>query len=181
MIFSPTPLEGSFMVQLEPFSDNRGWFARTYDANEFRHIGHKGEWVQMNHSYTAKKGTLRGMHYQLPPYREIKLVRCIRGKVLDVIIDIREGSTTFLKWFALELSQEKLNMLYIPAGFAHGFQALTDDCELFYHHSEYYAPGSEAGIKYDDEKLGISWPLEVSIISDRDLSHHRLTETFKGI
>jgi len=181
MIFSPTPLEGSYIIQLTPFSDDRGWFARTYSADEFRQIGHTKEWVQMNHSYTATKGTIRGMHYQVPPYREIKMVRCIRGKVFDVIVDIREDSATFLKWFGTELSDKGMNMLYIPAGFAHGFQALVDDCELLYHHSEYYTPGAEAGIRYDDPAAGIQWPLPVTLISGRDLGHPAVNDNFKGI
>ncbi len=118
MIFKPTPLEGSYEVQLTPFKDERGWFVRTYCKNEFAQIGHTKEWLQMNHSFTLEKGTVRGMHYQVPPFEEIKLVRCIRGTVFDVIIDIRAESPTFLKWYGLELSAENMNMIYIPAGFA---------------------------------------------------------------
>src|SRR4030095_15392058 len=130
--------------------------------------------------YTAKKGTIRGMHFQLPPYREIKMVRCIRGKVFDVIIDIRKGSATFLKWFGVELSPAALNMIYIPEGFAHGFQALHDESELLYHHSEFYTPNAESGIRYDDPAINIEWPLEVTSVSERDLNHPLLTEKFKG-
>jgi dTDP-4-dehydrorhamnose 3,5-epimerase len=181
MKFIAAPLDGSYVVKPEPFRDERGWFARTYCANEFQQIGHASQWVQMNHSYTAKKGTVRGMHYQLPPFKEIKLVRCIRGKVFDVIIDVRSGSSTFLHWFGAELSDVNMDMLYIPAGFAHGFQTLTDDCELIYHHSAFYTPGAEAGIKYDDPKVNIRWPLPVSSASDRDKNHPLLNENFKGI
>ncbi|MBL7700270.1 MAG: dTDP-4-dehydrorhamnose 3,5-epimerase [Chitinophagaceae bacterium] len=181
MIFSPTPLQGSYIIQPQRFSDERGWFARTFCGDEFRQIGHEDQWVQMNHSYTAKKGTIRGMHFQHPPFREIKLVRCTRGKVFDVIIDIRKNSTTFLKWFGTELSAETMNMLYIPGGFAHGFQCLTDDCELVYLHSEFYRPGHEGGIRYDDKLVNIQWPEEVAVISKRDESHPPLTENFKGI
>ena len=181
MTFSPTPLQGSYVIHLAPFSDERGWFARTYCENEFKEMGHSSKWVQMNHSYTAKKGTIRGMHFQVPPYKEIKMVRCIRGKVFDVIVDIRRNSQTFLQWFGVELSADAMNMLYIPAGFAHGFQAMNDDCELIYHHSEFYTPGAEGGIKYNDPAVGIRWPLEVSLISDRDLNHPVLNENFKGI
>lgn len=181
MTFSPTPLKGSYIIQPERLTDDRGWFARTYCANEFSQIGHTDEWVQMNHSYTAKKGTIRGMHYQLQPFQEIKLVRCVRGKVFDVIVDIRKNSPTFLKWFSAELSGEKLNMLYIPDGFAHGFQALSDDCELVYLHSEFYQPGYEGGIRYDDKLLNIAWPDEVTVISSRDSSHPQLNENFKGL
>lgn len=181
MIFSPTPLEGSYVVQPQLFSDERGWFARTYCSSEFGEIGHSGEWVQLNHSFTARKGTIRGMHYQLPPFREIKLVRCIRGKIFDVIIDVRKGSPTFLHWFGAELSDANMHMLYIPAGFAHGFQTLRDDCELIYHHSAFYTPGAEAGIKYDDAAVNISWPLAVTSVSERDKSHPLVNEKFKGI
>jgi len=181
MTFSPTPLKGSYIINLTPFSDERGWFARTYCENEFREIGHAEKWVQMNHSCTTKKGTVRGMHYQLPPFREIKMVRCIRGKVFDVIIDIRKDSATFLQWFGVELSPEAMNMLYIPVGFAHGFQTLSDNSEMLYHHSEFYTPGAEGGIKYNDPAVNIKWPLEVTSISERDLNHPGLTEKFKGI
>lgn len=121
------------------------------------------------------------MHYQLPPHREIKMVRCISGAVLDMAIDLREGSETFLKWVNVELNAENKKMIYIPEGFAHGFQALTDNCELLYHHSAFYTPGSEAGIRYDDPLINIQWPLPVTDISDRDLSHPLLNQIFKGI
>jgi dTDP-4-dehydrorhamnose 3,5-epimerase len=135
----------------------------------------------MNHSYTTKKGTVRGMHYQLPPYREIKMVRCVRGKVFDVIIDIRRSSDTFRQWFGVELSPAAMNMLYIPEGFAHGFQTLADDSELLYHHSEFYTPNAEGGIRFDDPSVNIKWPLEVTSVSERDLNHPLLTKEFKGI
>lgn len=181
MTFSSTTLEGSYLVHPERFSDDRGWFARTYCANEFKQIGHRDEWVQMNHSYTAKRGTVRGMHYQLPPFREIKLVRCIRGKIFDVIVDIRKDSPTFLKWFGVELNDTEMKMLYIPEGFAHGFQSLSDDCELIYMHSEFYQPGHEGGIKYNDQLVNIQWPEDITVISNRDESHPALNENFKGI
>jgi dTDP-4-dehydrorhamnose 3,5-epimerase len=181
MIFTPTPLKGSYIIQLQPVRDSRGWFTRTFCKNEFREIGHNKEWVQMNQSYTAMKGSVRGMHYQEPPHGEVKMVRCIRGKVYDVIIDIRKGSSTFLQWFGVELSETGMNMIYIPEGFAHGFQTLTDDCELVYHHSAYYTPGAEKGIKYNDRMVGISWPLEAAEVSERDNAHPSLTDNFKGI
>jgi dTDP-4-dehydrorhamnose 3,5-epimerase len=181
MTFFQTPLLGSYVINLSSYSDERGWFARTYCENEFAEIGHGARWVQMNHSYTTKKGTVRGMHYQLPPYREIKMVRCVRGKVFDVIIDIRRSSDTFLQWFGVELSPAAMNMLYIPEGFAHGFQTLADDSELLYHHSEFYTPNAEGGIRYDDPSVNIKWPLEVTSVSERDLNHPLLTKEFKGI
>ena len=181
MIFNETSLKGSFIIDLKPFSDDRGWFVRTYCKKEFEKIGHTKEWVQLNHSFTKHKGTIRGMHYQLPPYREIKLVRCVSGAVLDVIIDIRKDSPTFLQWESAELSANNKRMIYIPEGFAHGFQALTDDCELIYHHSEFYMPGVEGGIKYNDPQININWPLALTHISERDSNHPYLTEDFKGI
>jgi dTDP-4-dehydrorhamnose 3,5-epimerase len=181
MIFKQTPLEGSYEVQLTPFKDDRGWFVRTYCKNEFAQIGHDKEWVQMNHSFTLQKGAVRGMHYQVPPFREIKLVRCTRGTVFDVIVDIRKESPTFLKWYGIELSAGKMNMIYIPEGFAHGFQTLAEECELVYCHSEFYKPGSESGLLHNDPLLNIKWPLPVTQVSERDNNHQALTENFKGI
>jgi dTDP-4-dehydrorhamnose 3,5-epimerase len=181
MIFSETPLQGSHIIELQPFTDERGWFARFYCKNEFKQIGHEKEWVQLNHSATYKKGTIRGMHFQKPPYSEIKMVRCIAGAVFDVIVDLRKNSATFLKWFGAELSAENKKMLYIPKGFAHGFQCLTDRCELIYHHTEFYTPDAETGIKYDDPTINIEWALPVTTISQRDATHPYLDGTFKGI
>lgn len=181
MIFTPTSLAGSYVIDLETRSDERGWFARYYCKNEFKQIGHTKEWVQMNHSFTAKKGTIRGMHFQLQPYKEIKMLRCIAGSVYDVIIDLRKDSTTFLQWTGAELSAANKKMLYIPEGFAHGFQCLEDNCELIYHHSEFYNPDAESGIKYNDPAVTIKWPLPVTILSPRDENHSLLTSTFKGI
>src|SRR2546421_12907818 len=127
MKFSPGPLKGSFVIDPKPFTDDRGWFTRFYCKNEFQQIGHVKEWVQLNHSVTYKKGTIRGMHYQVHPYQEIKMVKCIVGAVYDVIIDLRSGSETFLNWFGVELSADNKKMIYIPEGFAHGFQCLTDN------------------------------------------------------
>jgi dTDP-4-dehydrorhamnose 3,5-epimerase len=181
MIFHPTPLKGSYVIDLTPFQDDRGWFARWYCKEEFAQIGHIREWVQMNHSCTRQKGALRGMHYQVPPYREIKLVRCIAGRVFDVIIDIRKGSPSFLKYATVELSADNRRMLYIPEGFAHGFQALEENSELIYLHTETYRQGAEGGLRYDDTALGIPWPLPVSILSDRDAGHPLISDNFKGI
>jgi dTDP-4-dehydrorhamnose 3,5-epimerase len=181
MIFHSTPMQGSYTIDLQPFQDDRGWFARFYCRNEFAAIGHFKEWVQLNHSVTYKKGSIRGMHFQLAPYREIKMVRCIAGAVFDVIIDLRQSSETFLKWYGTELSATNRRMLYIPEGFAHGFQCLSDNCELLYHHSEYYTPGAEGGIRYDDPAIGIQWPLAATELSQRDLSHPNLDPNFKGV
>ena len=181
MIFTQTTLKGSYIVDLEPFSDERGWFARFYCKDEFKQIGHDKEWVQLNHSVTYEQGALRGMHFQMAPYREIKMVRCISGAIYDVIIDLRKDSETFLKWFGIQLSAENKKMLYIPEGFAHGFQCLSFDCQLIYFHTEFYRPGAEGGIRYDDPLLGIKWPMDITTVSERDRSHSYLDESFKGI
>jgi dTDP-4-dehydrorhamnose 3,5-epimerase len=181
MNFTETSLNGSFIIELDLFEDERGWFARYFCKNEFQNIGHTKEWVQMNHSVSHKKGSLRGMHYQVKPHKEIKMVRCISGSVYDVIIDLRKDSQSFLKWFGVELSAGNKKMIYIPEGFAHGFQCLTDNCQLLYHHTEFYQPGAEAGVRYDDPLVNISWPQEVTVISARDQQHPLLDKSFKGI
>jgi dTDP-4-dehydrorhamnose 3,5-epimerase len=181
MIFTPLSLAGSYLIDLEPFSDDRGWFARFYCEKEFQQIGHNKKWVQLNHSFTKTKGTIRGLHFQVPPYREIKMVRCIAGAVFDVIVDIRKGSATFLQWFGTELSAANKKMLYVPEGFAHGFQCLTDNCELIYHHTEFYVPNAEGGIRYNDPAVNITWPLPANMLSPRDAGHPLLDENFKGI
>jgi dTDP-4-dehydrorhamnose 3,5-epimerase len=181
MIFTPTPLSGAYLIELEPFTDERGWFARYFDKKEFGTIGFQGELVQLNHSVSNTTGTLRGMHFQHPPYREVKLVRCVSGAVFDVIADLREGSQTFLHTFAAELSAANRRMMYIPEGFAHGFQSLAPDSALLYHHSQYYTPGAEGGFRYDDPAFAIRWPLPVEVISERDRQHPYVNKNFKGI
>lgn len=181
MTFLETALKGSYIITLTPFSDDRGWFARTYCKNEFAEIGHDKEWVQINHSFTKNKGTVRGMHFQHPPFSEIKMVRCIAGAVLDVIVDIRKDSPSFLKHVAVELSAVNKKMIYIPKGFAHGFQTLEENTELIYHHSEFYQPGVEGGLRYDDPIINIQWPLPVAELSERDGKHPLLDQNFKGI
>lgn len=181
MIFETTPLTGSYIITPEPFTDERGWFFRYYCKEEFKEIGHTKDWVQFNHSFTAKKGTLRGMHFQTKPFREIKMARCVSGAVYDVIIDIRQGSPTFLQWFGVELSAHNKKMIYIPEGFAHGFQCLTDNCEMLYHHSEYYKPGYEGTIRYDDPVIDIRWPVLITNLSSKDAEYPYLDKNFKGI
>lgn len=181
MTFKETILQGSYIINPTTSGDSRGWFARTYCKNEFAQIEHDLEWVQLNHSFSSTKGTLRGMHYQLAPHAEIKMVRCIAGTVFDVIIDLRKNSPTFLQWLGIELSAENQNMVYIPKGFAHGFQTITDNAELLYHHTEFFTPSAEAGIKYDDLAVNIDWPLAISQISDRDKNHPVINSTFKGL
>jgi len=181
MIFEPTPLQGAYLVRLQPIEDERGFFVRTFCKKEFEAIGHEKEFVQMNQSYNKLKGTLRGMHYQLPPHQEIKLVRCIAGSVYDVIIDLRKDSPTYLHHFGAELSPENFCMMYVPEGFAHGFQTLSDHSSLVYHHTAYYTPGSEGGLRYDDKRLAIRWPIEPTCLSEKDQQYPYLVENFNGI
>lgn len=181
MNFIETKLKGCFEAEVIPYEDSRGWFARTFCKNEFSKIGHDKEWVQLNHSYTKQKGTIRGMHYQLSPHIETKLVRCISGAVYDVVIDLRKDSLTFLQWFGTELSATNMKMIYIPDGFAHGFQTLANDCELIYHHTAFYTPGAEGGINYGDLMIKIKWPLAITDISEKDKSYPLLDANFKGI
>lgn len=181
MKFIELPLSGSYVIELSPVVDKRGWFTRTYCKNEFAGIGHTKEWVQINHSFTEHTGTIRGMHYQIAPYREIKLLRCVAGSVYDVIVDLRKDSTTFLQWFGMELSASNKKMLYIPEGFAHGFQTLSENVELLYHHSEFYTPEAEAGIHFNDARIKIEWPLPVNVISERDAAFPYLNSNFNGI
>ena len=180
MIFTPTPFSGAWLAEPEIYEDNRGLFYRFFCEEEFKKIGHNKSWVQLNHSYTAKAGTIRGMHFQWPPYSEIKMIKCIAGKIFDVIVDLRDESPAFLQWFGIELSAENRKMLYVPEGFAHGFQTLTDNCELIYHHSAFYTAGHEGGIRFNDPAINIHWPLPVTNISERD-KNHPLLENSKGI
>lgn len=171
MKFTETKLKGLYVIEPEILSDERGRFARTYCKKEFAKINFEKEFVQMNFSVNYKKGTLRGMHYQLPPYEETKLIRCISGKVFDVAIDLRKNSGTYLQWFGTELSKDNSKMILIPEGFAHGFLTLEDNSELIYHHTEYYNPSAERGIRYDDKSVNIKFPGEVLIVSEKDKSY----------
>jgi dTDP-4-dehydrorhamnose 3,5-epimerase len=181
MIFTPLSLHGAYIVEPEVFQDERGSFYRFFCTDEFRQIGHDKPWVQLNHSFTKSKGTVRGLHFQLPPHAEIKMVKCIAGKILDVIIDLRKGSSTFLQWTGVEISAENRRMMYIPEGFAHGFQTLTDDCEMIYHHSEVYTKDAEGGIRWNDPLINIKWPLPAFHISTRDQQFPLITNQFQGI
>ena len=182
MKFEETILKGSYVIELDLFEDNRGWFTRTFSKDIFqKQIGFTKEWVQMNHSFTKAKGAIRGMHFQLHPFSEIKLVRCIAGEVFDVIVDLRKGSATFLQWYGTKLSAENKKMIFIPEGFAHGFQTLSANAELIYHHSEFYNPEAESGIKCDDPAINIQWPLEITEISEKDKNHPLIDSTFKAL
>ena len=171
MIFTETTLKGAFLLELEKREDERGFFARTWCQREFEsHDLHK-LWVQCNISFNRQKGTLRGLHYQTPPYEEAKLIRCTRGALYDVIIDLRPDSPTFMQWVAAELTADNCRLLYIPEGFAHGFQTLTDETEIFYQMSQFYAPEYAGGVRWDDPALNIAWPAAARTISERDRSY----------
>lgn len=171
MIFRPTPLEGAFLIELERKVDERGHFARVFCQEEFRKHGLSPCIAQVNLSMTCQRGTLRGMHYQVPPRSETKVVSCTRGSLLDVVVDLRVGSGTHLQHFAVELNSSDRNALYVPAGFAHGFLTLEDDTCALYFHDEFYSPECERGIRYDDPALKIPWPFEPRIISAKDQGH----------
>lgn len=181
MRFTPLPLAGAFAIDLEPRADERGAFARTFCQDTFAAHGLATDFVQANQSWNLRRGTLRGMHYQHPPHAEVKYIRCIAGAVYDVIVDIRQGSPTFLQHVGLELSADNKRGIYVPAGFAHGFITLADDTQLAYMHSARYAPGSEGGIRYDDPRLGITWPLAPTVMSDKDQVYPWLGADFAGI
>ena len=168
MRFVPSPLAGAFVIELDLLEDERGHFARTFDAQEFAEHGLDPAVVQCNTSYNAKAGTVRGMHYQAEPDGEPKLVRCTRGAVYDVLVDLRPESATYCKWFGAELTADNARMLYVPVGLAHGFQTLVDDSEVHYQMSHHYVPEQARGVRFDDPAFGIEWPRPDAIVSDRD-------------
>ncbi len=169
MIFTETELPGAYTIDIDPREDERGFFARAWCAEEFAQYDLVTRVAQSNVSYNARRGTLRGMHYQVPPHAEVKIVRCTRGAIYDVIVDLRPESSTRRRWIGVELSADNRRMLYVPEGFAHGFQTLEDDTEAFYQVSEFYAPGAERGLRWNDPALGIEWPLpDDPIVSEKD-------------
>ena len=168
MKFIPTPLADAHVIELDKIGDDRGFFARAFCEEEFAAAGLVSRFVQVNNSLSADKGTLRGMHYQLAPKAETKLVRCIRGSLWDVIIDLRPDSATFCQHYGVELSADNRRMLYVPKGFAHGFITLHDDTEAFYFVDEFYAPDMERGVRWNDPHFGIDWPAEPVVLSDKD-------------
>jgi dTDP-4-dehydrorhamnose 3,5-epimerase len=171
MQFIPTPLAGAYLIDLEKRGDDRGFFARAFCEQEFAAQKLVSRFVQVNNSLSAFKGTLRGMHYQLAPKAETKLVRCIRGALWDVILDLRAESPTFGQHFGAELSAENRRMMYVPKGFAHGFITLQDDTEAFYFVDEFYSPEQERGLRWNDPRFGIKWPAEPVVLSDKDRGH----------
>lgn len=170
MRFEKTELNDAYIIDINEITDERGFFARTWCQHEFEEHGLISNLVQANISFNHHKGTLRGMHYQLPPYEETKLVRCTKGSIFDVMVDLRPTSKTYAKWMGVELTAENHRMLLVPEGFAHGYQTLQDDSEVFYQVSEFYNPHAEHGLRYDDPAFDINWPLEASVISDKDAS-----------
>lgn len=171
MKFIETPLVGAYVVEMEPIADNRGYFARSYCEREFVERGLKVPFVQCNVSYNHQRGTIRGMHYQREPHGETKLIRCIRGAIYDVIVDIRPESASYGKWYGVELCSSNQRMLYVPDGFAHGFQTLENETEVFYQMGNFFVPESSEGLRWDDPVIGIEWPLPCSVISDKDQSY----------
>lgn len=180
MLFHPTPLAGAFTIELEKRGDERGFFARFFCEREFSQAGLVSHFVQVNNSLTAKKGTLRGLHYQLAPAAETKVVRCLRGSLYDLILDVRPDSATFGQSFGAELSADNRRMMYVPRGFAHAFLTLQDDTEALYLVSDYYAPELERGIRYNDPKFAIHWPLEPQEVSAKDMQWPDFDPAFHG-
>ena len=168
MKFNEIPLQGAYLIEPEPVVDERGFFARTWCAEEFRLHGLNSNLAQCSVSFNTRRGTLRGLHYQSAPHSEAKLIRCYTGAIYDVLLDLRPASPTYLQWFATELSAGDRRMLYAPEGFAHGFQTLLDDCEVFYQISRAYSPEHARGLRWDDPRFGIEWPIQNPILSPKD-------------
>jgi dTDP-4-dehydrorhamnose 3,5-epimerase len=181
MKFTPTSFGDVWVVDPDPRNDERGFLARTYCEQEFSDHGLNTRWVQQNHTLTRTRGSVRGMHWQTAPKSEIKLVRCLAGSVMDVVVDVRPQSPTFGRWLAIELSVQNMRALYIPAGYAHGFQCLEDSCELFYLMSEFYHADLARGVRCDDPRVGITWPLPVVHLSPRDTHLPLLADTADGL
>lgn len=181
IIVKSTPIADVHVVETLPSRDQRGSFARQFCERELREILGDRHVVQINHSRTAEAGTVRGLHYQHPPYAEMKMVRCLKGRVWDVAVDLRANSPTFLQWHAEELAPGSSRMLVIPEGCAHGFQTLETHTELLYLHTAFYKPEAEGGVRFDDPQLDIRWPLQVCGLSERDRRHPQITSAFTGI
>jgi dTDP-4-dehydrorhamnose 3,5-epimerase len=180
MRFEPTPLAGATLIHPDPRTDERGSFARAFCAREFAAAGLETTYVQTSIGDNARAGTVRGMHFQRAPHAEVKLVRCIKGAIYDVIVDMRETSPTYLRWFGTDLTEDNGLTLYVPQGFAHGYQALSDGATVLYMASAFYAPEAEGGLRHDDPRLAIAWPLPVAALSPRDAQHPLLAEGLAG-
>ncbi|WP_054758351.1 dTDP-4-dehydrorhamnose 3,5-epimerase family protein [Methylomonas koyamae] len=176
-----TPLAGLKLIRRRCSEDSRGYFSRFFCAAELNAAGFSEPVAQINQTLTRRCGAVRGMHFQAPPHAEIKLVSCLRGRIFDVAVDLRRGSSTFLHWFGVELSAQNRESLLIPQGFAHGFQTLADDCELLYLHSTAYAPAAEGALHALEPRVAIDWPLAITEMSERDRQHPNLTSDFQGI
>jgi dTDP-4-dehydrorhamnose 3,5-epimerase len=181
MKFHQTALQGAYTVEIEKRGDDRGFFARVFCEKEFTQAGLIQKFVQVNNTLSTKKGTLRGMHYQLPPRAEVKLVRCVRGALWDAILDLRPDSSTFGKWFGAELNAENRLMMYVPRGFAHALLTLTDDTEALYLMSEFYGPEQERGVRWNDPKFKVAWPIEPSDVSPKDAKWPDFDPGFHGV
>lgn len=168
MRFTPTELKDAHVIDIEQRADERGFFARTWCQDEFAQHGLVATIAQANMSFNHKRGTLRGMHFQRAPHAEVKIIRCTRGAIYDVIIDLRPDSPSYKRWIGVELTARNYRMLYVPEGFGHGFQTLEDETEVAYNVSQFYTPGAEGGVRYNDPAFGIAWPLPVSVISEKD-------------
>ncbi len=176
MEFHETELSGAYIIDLKKIEDERGFFARAWCQKEFEEHGLVPRVVQANNSFNTQAGTLRGMHYQVSPHEETKIVRCTRGALYDVIVDLRPDSSTFKHWIGVELTESNYKMLYVPASFAHGFITLTDNTEAIYFVSEFYTPGAEKGLRWDDAEFNIKWPRSVEVISDKDATWPNYSE-----
>ena len=187
MKFHETPLHGAYLIELERRGDDRGFFARFFCEKEFGAAGLETRFVQINNSLTGSRGTLRGLHYQLPPSAEVKVVRAVKGARWDVIVDLRAGSPTYRKWFGAELNEDNRRMMYVPRGFAHGFVTLTDSVEALYLDSAFYDPGAERGLRWDDPAVAIEWPVQPQEMSEKDRnwpdleSEFHQTEAMRGL
>jgi len=181
MIFTETKIKGAYLIDLEKKGDDRGFFARFFCEKEFAAHGLVSRFVQINTSFTAKKGTLRGLHYQLPPAGEVKLMRCLRGAVLDLIVDLRPDSPSYMQWLGVELTEENRAMFYVPVGCAHSVLTLRDDTEILYPVSAFYAPDKERGLRFDDPILGIKWPVAPVEISDKDKRWPDFDPAYHGV
>lgn len=173
MIFIQTKLKGAYIIEIEKLSDERGFFSRSWCNREFQDHGLNSKMVQANIGFSRKKGTLRGLHYQMPPHEEVKTVRCTMGAIFDVIVDLRSDSPTYRQWISAELNSENRRMIYVPEGFAQGYITLTDNTEIYYNTSQFYSPDFARGVRYDDPSFSIEWPINVKVISDADKSWPR--------
>lgn len=171
MIFTETNLKGAFIIDVKRLEDERGFFGRSWCKNEMEEHGLNANVVQANVSFNHKKGTLRGMHFQFSPYQETKLIRCTKGAIFDVIVDLRKDSPTYKQWIGVELTEDNFRMLFVPEDFAHGFITLYDNTAVTYQVTQFYTPGAEGGIRWDDPAIGIQWPIPIEVISAKDKNH----------